>query len=201
MCNPSTLCAAGQRVVTVSYTAANQNIFSGILGYSALQIAGSSTAKASAAPNIDFYLLLDNSPSMALPATTDGINTMLSLTTPNQTADTGYTGCAFACHQASTGNADTAGNPYWNPSNTSQTCTGAPNGQWNDPNAGCVQMDDYQLAKTNNITLRIDELNSAVTTLMTTAQATTNASPQVPPPAYRFAAYSWIRLTPSASPK
>jgi len=127
---------------------------------------------------------------MALPATTDGITNMLSLTTPSQTGDTGYTGCAFACHQASTGNADTAGNPYWNPNKTSQTCTGAATGAKNDPNAGCVQMDDYQLAKSNNITLRIDELNSAVTTLMATAQATTNSSPQVPPPAYRFAAYS-----------
>jgi Flp pilus assembly protein TadG len=187
VCNPSTLCGAGQRVVTVSYVAANQNIFSGVLGYSALQIQGNSTAKASAAPNIDFYLLLDNSPSMALPATQAGINSMLALTTPNQTSDTGNTGCAFACHQASTGNADTAGNPYWNPKNTSQVCTGAPSGS---KNVGCIQMDDYQLAKSNNITLRIDELNSAVTTLMSTAQATSNSSPQVPPPAYRFAAYS-----------
>jgi Flp pilus assembly protein TadG len=186
VCSP-TPCSAGQRVVTVSYTAANQNIFAGVLGYSALQIAGSSTAKASAAPNIDFYLLLDNSPSMALPATQAGINSMLALTTPNQASDTGNTGCAFACHQASTGNADTAGNPYWNPSNTSQVCTGAPG---NGKNIGCVQMDDYQLAKSNNITLRIDELNSAVTTLMATAQSTSNSSPQVPPPAYRFAAYA-----------
>jgi hypothetical protein len=186
VCTP-TACSAGQRTVTVAYTAANQNIFSGVLGYSATVIQGSSTAKASAAPNIDFYLLLDNSPSMALPATQTGINSMLKLTTPSQTADTSYTGCAFACHQASTGNSDTAGNPYWNPSNTSQTCTGPQSG---GSNVGCVQMDDYQLARTNKITLRIDELTSAVTTLMATAQSTTNSSAQVPPPAYRFAAYS-----------
>jgi Flp pilus assembly protein TadG len=190
VCNPATLCAAGQRVVTVSYTAANTNIFAGILGVSAIGIAGSATASASAAPNIDFYLLLDNSPSMALPATQDGINSMIALTTPGQTDDTGYTGCAFACHQASVGNADTAGNAYWNPNKTSQTCTGAPSGKKNDPNAGCVQMDNYQVAKANNITLRIDNLNNAVTTLMATAQATTTSSPQVPPPAYRFAAYA-----------
>ena len=185
VCSP-TACSAGQRTVTVAYTAANQNIFSSVLGASAIVIQGSSTAKASAAPNIDFYLLLDNSPSMALPATQTGINSMVALTSQQD----GGNGCAFACHQASTGNSDTAGNPYWNPSNTTQTCTGAATGKKNDPNAGCVQMDDYQVAKTNNITLRIDELNSAVTTLMATAQATTNASPQVPPPAYRFAAYS-----------
>jgi len=190
VCEPSTLCAAGQRVVTVTYTAANTNIFAGILGVSAIGISGSATASASAAPNIDFYLLLDNSPSMALPATQAGINSMIALTTPAQTYDTGYTGCAFACHQASVGNPDTAGNAYWNPKKTSQICTGAANGQWNDPNPGCVQMDNYQVAKSNNITLRIDELNKAVTTLMTTAQTTTTTSPQVPPPAYRFAAYA-----------
>ena len=176
------------RNVTVSYTAANQNIFAGILGYSALGIAGASTANASVAANIDFYLLLDNSPSMALPATQAGINSMVALTSQQD----GGNGCAFACHQASTGNGDTAGNPYWNPSNTSQTCTGAASGRWGDPNAGCIQMDNYQVAKSQSppITLRIDELNSAVTTLMSTAQSTETSSTQVPPPVYRFAAYS-----------
>jgi Flp pilus assembly protein TadG len=174
------------RNVTVSYTAGNQNIFAGVLGYTAIAIAGTSTANASLAANIDFYLLLDNSPSMALPATQAGINSMVALTSQQD----GGNGCAFACHQASTGNGDTAGNPYWNPSNTSQTCTGAPNGQQGDPNAGCVQMDDYQVARANSIPLRIDELNSAVTTLMATAQATMTSSTQVPPPNYRFAAYS-----------
>jgi Flp pilus assembly protein TadG len=174
------------RNVTVAFTAANQNIFASILGYVAVNIKGTSTASASVAANIDFYLLLDNSPSMALPATQAGINSMVSLTSQQD----GGNGCAFACHQASTGNGDTAGNPYWNPSNTSQTCTGAPSGKKNDPNVGCVQMDDYQVARTNNIPLRIDELNSAVTTLMATAQSTQTSSTQVPPPVYRFAAYS-----------
>jgi len=168
------------RNVTVTYTAANQNIFSGVLGYSALGIGGTSTASASIAANINFYLLLDNSPSMALPAAQAGINSMVSLTSAQG-------GCAFACHQASTGNGDTTGNPYWNPSNTSQTCTGAQSG---NQNVGCVQMDNYQLARANNITLRIDELNSAVTTMMATAQSTQTSSTQVPPPVYQFAAYS-----------
>jgi hypothetical protein len=174
------------RIVTVAYTAANQNIFAGILGYSALGISGSSTANASLAANIDFYLLLDNSPSMALPATQAGINSMVALTSQQD----GGIGCAFACHQASTGNSDTTGNPYWNPDKTGQTCTGAPSGKRNDPNAGCVQMDDYQVARANKIPLRIDELNSAVTTLMAKAQSTMTSSTQVPPPVYRFAAYS-----------
>ena len=171
------------RNVTVAYTAANQNIFASILGYSALGIAGTSTANASVAANIDFYMLLDNSPSMALPAAQAGINSMVALTSAQG-------GCAFACHQASTGNSDTSGNAYWNPNNTSQTCTGAPTGGRNDPNVGCVQMDNYQVARANSIPLRIDELNSAVTTMMATAQSTETSSTQVPPPVYRFAAYS-----------
>ena len=55
-----------------------------------------STANASIAPNIDFYLLLDNSPSMALPATRPGSTDAVA----DHAAATG--GCAFACHQGST---------------------------------------------------------------------------------------------------
>ena len=41
---------------------------------------GLSQASAQAPPNIDFYVLLDNSPSMALPATQAGITQMQNLT-------------------------------------------------------------------------------------------------------------------------
>ncbi len=49
-------------------------------------------------------------------------------------------------------------------------------------------MDDYQAVRVNNIPLRIDELNTAVTTLMATAQTTQTASTRTPPPVHRFAA-------------
>ncbi len=91
------------RTVTVTYTAASQNSFAGVLGQAAWALNGSSQATASVAPNIDFYLLLDNSPSMAIAATTAGINTMVS-----NTASQG--GCAFACHQSNP-SADNLGNP------------------------------------------------------------------------------------------
>ncbi len=51
-------------------------------------------------------------------------------------------------------------------------------------------MDDYQAVRVNNIPLRIDELNTAVTTLMATAQTTQTSSTPPPPPVYRFAANS-----------
>jgi hypothetical protein len=53
--------------------------------------------------NIDFYLLLDNSPSMAIAGTPADITKMV-----NNTSTQG--GCAFACHEANPA-ADSLGNP------------------------------------------------------------------------------------------
>ena len=58
------------RTATVSYTGASTNSFSGILGKPTWPIAGTVTATSQYSPNVDFYLLLDNSPSMAIAATT-----------------------------------------------------------------------------------------------------------------------------------
>lgn len=76
-----------KRYVTVAYSARSTNLFGGILGWPTLTINGSSGTYASVAPDIDFYIALDTSASMALPTTTAGI-----------TALQGATGCAFACH-------------------------------------------------------------------------------------------------------
>ena len=95
------------RTVTVSYTAASVNAFGGILGQPNWAISAingtSAQATNTAAPNINFYLLLDNSPSMNIAATTAGINTMVA-----NTASQG--GCAFACHESNP-SADNLGNP------------------------------------------------------------------------------------------
>ncbi|HEY7242637.1 MAG TPA: vWA domain-containing protein [Xanthobacteraceae bacterium] len=87
------------RTVTVSYTAASQNSFAGILNKSTWSINGSSQSSSSVLPNIDFYLLLDNSPSMAIGATTADINTLV-----NNTPDK----CGFGCHES-----DTSPNDYY----------------------------------------------------------------------------------------
>lgn len=76
------------RTAVVSYKARSQNSFAGVLGMATLPISGSSTTNAKVAPNIDFYVLLDTSGSMAFPATSVGITQFRSLTG----------GCAFACH-------------------------------------------------------------------------------------------------------
>ncbi len=184
------------RNVTVAYDAQNDNIFAGVLGFSTMEVAGSSSASASLAPNIDFYLLLDNSPSMSLPATQAGINTMISLTAQQQDG-----GCAFACHQASTNNIDTEGNPCakTSGSSTSYSIPALNNSMGSGGNSYCsasqgTQIDNYQLARKNNITLRLDELNSAVccssNSLMYTASAAQASSPEPVAPVYRFAVYS-----------
>jgi len=91
------------RSATVSYTAASTNNFPVLLGSSAWPLNGSSTASASGAPNINFYLLLDDSPSMAIAGTPAGITTMVN-NTPSQG------GCAFACHETHP-SSDNLGNP------------------------------------------------------------------------------------------
>jgi Flp pilus assembly protein TadG len=95
--------SSGTRNVQVSYQASSVNSFGGILGQTNWALGGTSTASATQAPNIDFYLLLDNSPSMAIAATTAGINTMVANTTAQG-------GCAFACHEQNP-SADNLGNP------------------------------------------------------------------------------------------
>jgi hypothetical protein len=76
-----------KRYVVVSYQAQSTNYFGGILGWASLAIGGGSGTYASVAPDIDFYIALDTSPSMALPTTSAGIKTLQD-----------NIGCTFACH-------------------------------------------------------------------------------------------------------
>ncbi len=92
------------RTVTVAYTATSTNTFPNVLGKTTWPISGSSQATSYSAPNINFYLMLDNSPSMAIAATTSGINTMVANTSAQG-------GCAFACHESNP-SADSLGNPH-----------------------------------------------------------------------------------------
>jgi Flp pilus assembly protein TadG len=91
------------RNVTVSYTANSVNNFPNVLGRTTWALSGSSTASSTVMPNINFYLLLDSSPSMAIAGTLADITTMV-----NNTSSQG--GCAFACHESHP-SADNLGNP------------------------------------------------------------------------------------------
>lgn len=77
-----------KRTVQLNYNASVTNMFGALLSQSQTRFPIQSTAATSNAPNIDFYMLVDNSPSMELPATTQGVSDMIA-----------KTGCAFACHE------------------------------------------------------------------------------------------------------
>jgi Flp pilus assembly protein TadG len=85
---------AGTRVATVTYVATSTNIFASVLGRASLPIGGSSVADASQPPSINFYVMLDTSPSMLLPTTTSGTS-YLSTALKSSTYSNG---CDFACH-------------------------------------------------------------------------------------------------------
>jgi Flp pilus assembly protein TadG len=127
------------RTMTVTYTAASQNVFASLLGMSTFPLKGSSTATSSTAPNIDFYLLMDTSPSMEIAATTAGMATMTANTQQESDNTThtspktdswtganwpvvnamqqgpggtpGGNGCTFGCHQSSPADLTTS-NPF-----------------------------------------------------------------------------------------
>ena len=68
-----------------------------IAGWSTVSVGGMSKAASPRPTYIDFYVLLDNTPSMGVGATAADINTMVANTSDK---------CAFACHDLSAGSND-----------------------------------------------------------------------------------------------
>jgi Flp pilus assembly protein TadG len=167
-----TTTAGNVRTATVSYSVPYNTFFASILGMSTITLKGGSTATGGLPPNIDFYLLLDNSPSMAIAATSAGITTMNN-NTQGQCDSAPYggssCGCAFGCHESNPGGENHyiptgTGSPVCKASNNYANCsvsgTGNPGGE-----------DNYALARALGVTLRIDLLNQAAQNLMATAQS------------------------------
>ncbi len=128
---------------TVQFSATINTTFMKALGKNAMTVTGTSVSQSTMPVFIDFYLLLDNSPSMGVAATPTDVATMVSHT-PDQ--------CAFACHDT------------------------------NDSN------NYYNLAKSLNVTTRIDVVRSAAQNLMDTAAATQIFSNQFRMAIYTFGA-------------
>jgi hypothetical protein len=154
--------------VTLNYTAQVPTVFGGIIGTNSVAISGTSTAQVSAPPYINFYLLLDNSPSMGLGATPADISNLISLTA-NQTATVppnvnsgsiARANCAFACHQHTFNN----------------------KGQI----TGDDLTDNYHIAKLNGVTTRIDVLRTATQQLTQTAAAAETKTNQFSMAIYTF---------------
>jgi Flp pilus assembly protein TadG len=82
---------------TVTFTATVPTVLMEVLGWQYLTVTGTSVAANGLPSYIDFYLLLDNSPSMGLAATQADINKLIPLTVTSGTPN----GCAFGCHDIS----------------------------------------------------------------------------------------------------
>lgn len=83
------------RTATVNYSAQMQTQLMGLAGFNTMTLAGSATAASALPTYVDFYLLLDNTPSMGVAATPADVATMVA-NTPDK--------CAFACHDLSNSN-------------------------------------------------------------------------------------------------
>ena len=137
--------------VTLNYTGQVNTLFGGIIGTNMVTITGTSTAQVNAPPYVNFYLLLDNSPSMGLGATPTDITNLINYTanqkattTPNvKTGSIARASCAFACHQHTF--------------NSKGQITGDD------------LTDNYHVAKANGVTTRIDVLRTATQQLTQTA--------------------------------
>ncbi|WFS02572.1 TadE/TadG family type IV pilus assembly protein [Rhizobium tumorigenes] len=74
----------------VSFTATVPTTFLHVIGQDTISIAGKATAQNQTQTYMDFYILIDNTPSMGVGATPDDVALMV-----NHTSDK----CAFACHE------------------------------------------------------------------------------------------------------
>jgi Flp pilus assembly protein TadG len=179
------------RNVTLTYKATSPNVFAGVLGLAAFRIGGDASATSGGAPNIDFYLMMDTSPSMEIAATTAGLNTLSSDT---NFVDSSDKNCTFGCHQSdasplttgcsgttshtdpSTGHLTTACQ-FLTASAQRIPCTVAgtyANGTTFTTSSTfpLTGHDLYDLSRCTGTTLRIDLLNTAAQNLMDTASTT-----------------------------
>ena len=79
----------------VNFTATVPTTFMGAFGFKSITVGGSSTAANNLPVFLDFYLLLDNTPSMGVGATPADVSKMVANTSDQ---------CAFACHDLSDSN-------------------------------------------------------------------------------------------------
>ncbi|SEH84122.1 TadE/TadG family type IV pilus assembly protein [Tardiphaga sp. OK245] len=81
--------ANGVVTATMQFSADVPTSLTSVMGFSKMTVTGSSVATATMPNYIDFYLLLDNSPSMGVGATPTDVALMVKNTSDS---------CAFACH-------------------------------------------------------------------------------------------------------
>ncbi|WHO74642.1 TadE/TadG family type IV pilus assembly protein [Rhizobium sp. BT03] len=82
---------------TVSFSAQMPTTFMQVLGFHQIPVSGTATAQYEIPSYMDFFMLLDNTPSMGVAATTDDITAMKKATVNGHDGGKDKN-CAFACH-------------------------------------------------------------------------------------------------------
>jgi Flp pilus assembly protein TadG len=101
---PTVARATGTVTSNVQFSATVPTMFLGVMGKTAMTVTGTSTSTANMPLYIDFYLLLDNSPSMSVGATPTDVAAMVSATSASSFGSN--QNCAFACHDVASGATD-----------------------------------------------------------------------------------------------
>jgi Flp pilus assembly protein TadG len=97
---------------SVTFNARVSTTFMQVLGQTSMPISGAATARYETPSYMDFYMLLDNTPSMGVGATASDIATMKTATAAGHDGGKDKS-CAFACHIVSTSGVEDK-NSYYN---------------------------------------------------------------------------------------
>ena len=204
----ATVALSGTKMTaTVSFTAKVPTYFMGVMGFSTINVSGSSTASYTMPTYINFYLMLDVSGSMSFPSTAAEQARLMAVNPDNLLGSPGYSqGCQFACHFSAQGACAQTGNPVHQgpipavgqPTNPSPggycqgflisrlgtTPTSFGSGTNNTTNGNSVNWNGTQVSScptpgtTSCIQLRADAVGYAVTTLLSTASKAEQVSNQ-----------------------
>jgi Flp pilus assembly protein TadG len=101
---PTVVKSNGTVVSTVQFSADVPAMFLGVMGKTKMTVTGTSNSTANMPIFRDFYLLLDNSPSMSVGATPADVAKMVNATSSPSFG--GNQNCAFACHNTASGATD-----------------------------------------------------------------------------------------------
>ncbi|CAN7446310.1 pilus assembly protein [Pararhizobium sp. LjRoot255] len=80
----------------LTYQATLKTSFLRVIGKESITVSGKATATYQSQSFMDFYMLLDNTPSMGVAATPADVDNMIKATA--KVSDSGSRNCAFACH-------------------------------------------------------------------------------------------------------
>ena len=136
--------SAMARLVTMSYSVQSGNFFGGMLGRDSIPVSGQTGSQTTVAPNIDFYVMMDTSPSMLFPTTEEALTQVKAANG----------GCAYACHQGNQTPGVDGMRQY--------------NGEWLD-SYGIAKKLRWGSGNTEKVVFRYDAMLDGVSALMSTA--------------------------------